>query len=155
LNDTIKLYRIVKTKLQSKALDGEGARLYGGRWNSKGKSCVYCASSQSLAQLEMLVHMQSTALFEYYSIFELSISHAQVTSIDAYPDNWQDEPAPSSTARIGDQWLVEGKTVSLEIPSVIVPEESNFLLNPLHDDFNSIVNSAVSRPLKFDERLKQ
>jgi RES domain-containing protein len=99
--------------------------------------------------------MQSSALFEYYSIFELSISHTQVTLIDAYPDNWQDDPAPSSTARIGDQWLVEGKTVSLEIPSVIVPEESNFLLNPLHDDFNSIVNSAVSRPLKFDERLKQ
>ena len=85
----------------------------------------------------------------------MSIKYTQVTSIDTYPDNWQDEPAPSSTARIGDQWLAEGKTVALEIPSVIVPQESNFLLNPLHYDFKSIVNSAVSRPLKFDERLKQ
>ena len=155
MNNTIKLYHIVKTKWKSKALDGEGARLYGGRWNSKGKSCIYCASSQSLAQLEMLVHMQSSALFEHYSIFEMSIKYTQVTSIDTYPDNWQEEPAPSSTARIGDQWLAEGKTVALEIPSVIVPQESNFLLNPLHYDFKSIVNSAVSRPLKFDERLKQ
>lgn len=102
MNQSIKLFRIVKTKWKSNALDGEGARLFGGRWNSKGRSCVHCASSQSLVQLEMLVHMQSTALFEYYSICELSISHAQVTTIDTCPDNWLDEPAPLSTARRGE-----------------------------------------------------
>jgi RES domain-containing protein len=154
LNNPIKLYRIVKTKWQSHALDGEGARLFGGRWNSKGKACVYCASSESLAQLEMLVHIQSSALLCSYSIFELHINPAQVSELARLPSNWQAEPAPPETAILGDQWLAEKSTVALKVPSVIVPREPNYLLNPLHADFHAIVENATSQPINFDERLK-
>lgn len=154
MSKRLQLYRIVKTKWKAHALDGEGARLFGGRWNSKGQACVYWVSSESLAQLEMLVHIQSSALLSNYTIFELSIEHSQVSKLNSYPDNWQDDPAPGDTAKLGDKWLHDNKTLALEVPSVIVPRESNYLLNPLHDDFEAIVNSATSRLLKLDERLK-
>jgi RES domain-containing protein len=102
----------------------------------------------------MLVHTQSSELLASYSIFELTIENAQVTTLETYPANWQGDPAPSSTANIGDKWLLDNATVALKVPSVIVPRESNFLLNPLHADFDTIVGRASNRSLKFDPRLK-
>jgi RES domain-containing protein len=154
LSNSIKIYRIVKTKWQAKAFDGEGARLFGGRWNSKANPCVYCASTESLAQLEMLVHMQKTSLLNHYTLFEVCLTSSQVMTLQTVPENWQDDPAPPDTAILGDKWLNDNNSVAFKVPSVIVSREVNYLLNPQHSDFPSIVNSAITQPVRFDIRLK-
>ena len=150
----LKLYRIVKTKWRDKALDGEGAKRYGGRWNSKGRACIYCASTEALAQLEMLVHIQKSDLLSSYTLFELTIKTDQVMQLEALPDNWQAEPAPVETAYIGDQWLEQTPSVALRVPSTIVTREYNYLLNPEHPEFDKIKKTAVALPVTFDPRLK-
>lgn len=154
MSNTIKIYRIVKTKWLEKAFDGEGARLFGGRWNSKGNPCVYCASTESLAQLEMLVHMQKSSLLSHYTLIEVSLTSSQVMTLQTFPENWQDDPAPPDTAVIGDKWLNDNNSLALKVPSVIVPREVNYILNPLHPDFPNIVKSTVTQPFRFDIRLK-
>ena len=154
MTQPLKVYRIVKTKWREKALDGEGAKLYGGRWNSKGKACVYCASTEALAQLEMLVHLQRFELLQHYTLLELTLNTDQVMRLDTLPDNWRTDPAPAETATIGDQWLNQAPSVALQVPSAIATNDNNFLLNPIHTDFNAIKKTVRALPFQFDPRLK-
>ena len=152
----IKGFRIVKRKWADTAFDGKGAGRYGGRWNSKGERCVYLAGSESLATLEMLVHLNSFQLREEYVVFRVDIPLGEVLKIDQkdLPDNWQEDPAPAETAIFGDDWLTSKQSVALWVPSTIIPSERNILLNPEHPSFDDIVAGAAARPYKFDQRLK-
>jgi len=151
---SITAWRIVKQKQTRVAFTGEGARRYGGRWNSKGVSVLYVAQSQSLAALEMLVHLGSGELLNYYSAISVSFDEHLVLDVDSasLPKNWKAYPAPKRLQKIGDVWVSAAKSVVLRIPSVIVPSENNFLLNPAHPDFDKL---AIGEPLRFrfDPRL--
>lgn len=151
----ITLYRIVKEKWQESAFDGEGARLHGGRWNSIGRSAVYVAASESLAILEILVHLKHTKALENYVLFtlELDESDALVLENDDLPDNWNEEPAPLQTAEIGDQWLSSYSSLALAIPSVIVPREQNYVLNTKHPGYPKLITTAKKHQISFDTRL--
>ena len=148
-------YRLVKRKYQDTAFDGEGARLYGGRWNSPGRACVYVASSESLALLEIMVHLESYRLLDAYALLRLTLPAESILRVGAedLPDNWQEAPAPAETADLGDGWLTSGQSLALALPSVVVPREFNYMLNPGHPLFDSIV--AAAEPLRFkpDPRL--
>lgn len=148
-------YRIVKTKWAEQVFDGEGARLYGGRWNSRGQRCVYLASSESLAMLEVLVHLQHSATLEHYSLFRLAIPESSILllELEDWPSDWQSQPAPVSTAEIGDQWLRSAASAALAVPSTIVPREHNYLLNLHHADCRAILASAEPLAFAFDLRL--
>ena len=145
-----RLYRIVKDRCASAAFDGEGARRYGGRWNSRGQRATYMADSIALAALELLIHLQSEPVLAVYRLFRLDLAADQIMHLATtdLPDDWQHQPAPPATARIGDEWLDRGLSLALQVPSVIVPEERNFLLNPAHPDYPTVVQRAWSRPLK-------
>ena len=147
-------WRIVKSRYASTAFDGEGARLYGGRWNSPGTRMVYTSSTISLAVLEVLVHLQEASLLSSYSLLSVSFDDAFVERLDRsmLPDGWRIYPPPSDLQRIGDDWVRSQRSVALEVPSVIVERESNYLLNPAHPDFSSVV---IGEPesFTFDERL--
>jgi RES domain-containing protein len=147
-------WRIVKSWYASTAFDGEGARLYGGRWNSPGTRMVYTSSTISLAVLEVLVHLQEASLLSSYSLISAGFDDALVERLDhsMLPDGWRTYPAPSDLQRIGDDWVRSQRSVALEVPSVIVESESNYLLNPAHPDFSSVV-IGESEPFTFDERL--
>jgi RES domain-containing protein len=151
---SITAWRIVKQRHTRVAFTGEGARRYGGRWNSKGVSVVYLAQSQSLAALEMLVHLDSGELLKYYVAIPLTFDARLVSSIDSssLPKNWRAYPAPKRLQKIGDTWVSDGKSALLRVPSVIVPSESNFLLNPDHPDFDKLGIGAPLR-FRFDPRL--
>lgn len=97
-------YRLVKRKWLKTAFDGEGARLYGGRWNSKGKACVYLASTESLAMLEVMVHLEDNQLLKEYALLEVTFREEVLMQLpeDVLPADWRAEPAPPSTAEIGD-----------------------------------------------------
>jgi RES domain-containing protein len=148
-------YRIVAPRWAHDALSGEGARKFGGRWNSAGKPMVYLGGSRALAALEMLVHLTTpSSRQKTYNIIEVGIPKELVTlyPASALPKDWQNSPAPMSTQEIGDDWLSATGQLALSIPSVLIPEENNILLNPLHPDFQKITSSAPNH-FTFDKRF--
>ena len=146
--------RFVKAGFAANAFDGEGARRSGGRWNSPGTSLVYASSTASLAMLEMLVHLGSAAVLPGYVLIECRFDPALVLPLQRaiLPANWQEYPAPAEVRAIGDRWVRQGRSVVLEVPSVILPQEHNFLLNPAHPKFSSL-KILPPTPLRFDARL--
>ncbi len=147
-------WRIVQAHVADLAFAGEGARRFGGRWNSKGFAVVYSSGSISLAILEVLVHIQIyDILEEYVSIpveFDQKLSLAM--NPDELPDNWNTDPSPPAIQQIGDNWVESRQSVILEFPSAIVPTEKNYLLNPAHPDFSKL-NFGSPAKLGFDSRL--
>jgi RES domain-containing protein len=146
-------WRIVREKHAANAFTGEGAALAGGRWNSRGIRVVYTSGSASLAALETLVHLNPLIRFKYL-VFQIDFDERLVEKVmaDSLTADWRDEPPPPSTKRIGDQWVKETRSAVLELPSVLIPTESNYLLNPAHSDFKSIA-IRKPEPFAFDLRL--
>lgn len=148
-------YRLVKHKRVDSAFDGEGARIFGGRWNSKGQPCVYLASSESLAILEIMVHINDYSLLKQYALIELTLPVDGLSRLasEDLPEDWQEEPAPQSTAAIGDTWLNGGENLALVVPSVVVPREDNFLLNTEHPSFKDVIAQAQVIDFNPDPRI--
>ncbi|WP_214000932.1 RES family NAD+ phosphorylase [Arsukibacterium sp.] len=151
----VKLYRLVNSKWAAQAFDGEGARLYGGRWNSKGQLCVYTAGSEALAILEILVHLNNRAPLAQYRLFQLTIDSNDIltVSLNNLPASWQLQPATADTAQIGNNWLAQQASLALSVPSVIAPREHNILLNPLHPNFETCLATATELDFMPDPRL--
>ncbi len=151
----ITLYRIVKQKYAVHAFDGRGARLYGGRWNSIGRSCVYVAGAESLAILEILVHLNRSTILDHYVLFTLELEEKDTMILNDVdlPTNWQEDPAPQDTADLGDQWLASLSSVALSVPSSIVPRERNYILNVAHPRFAELMASAKQYDISLDRRL--
>jgi RES domain-containing protein len=151
---TLTGWRIYKPKHATTAFTGEGSRLYGGRFNSKGVAVVYAAGSISLASLEMLVHLQAGDVLDQYVLRGVTFDSKLLRSVDVskLPPNWRASPAPPELQQIGDDWVASGGSVILQVPSVIVGEEVNFLINPAHPDFNKLT-LGPERPHGFDPRL--
>ncbi|MFU2209004.1 RES family NAD+ phosphorylase [Solidesulfovibrio sp. C21] len=148
-------WRVFQTRHIATALSGDGAKAYGGRWNTKGKAVVYAAATLSLAELEILVHVQDYTLLAaaQYSCIRLMFASRLVTNISPHdlPADWQRIEHPACK-HIGDAWISQGRTPVLAVPSVVIPQETNYLINPNHPDFASISASAP-RPFPFDARL--
>jgi RES domain-containing protein len=136
-------------------LDGEGARLYGGRWNSPGTALIYTAGTLSLAVLEYLVHLNPDKIpHDLVRIAgeipdTLAIRHI---AIETLPPNWNDLTLQPVTQTIGTQWVTAGLSAMLCVPSVVIPQESNYVFNPRHPEFSAITWS-VSEPFSLDPRL--
>jgi RES domain-containing protein len=145
------IWRIVKAKHAANAFDGEGARLFGGRWNNPGTSVVYCSHSLALAALEIFVHLDQWQIdFELVAIpvtFPAKISNTQLTSSELKALLKQQD-----MQTIGSEWASGKKSCVLRVPSAIIPQEENIILNPQHDDFKQIKIGAP-QPFNFDERL--
>ncbi|MGC2421314.1 MAG: RES family NAD+ phosphorylase [Candidatus Acidiferrales bacterium] len=152
---SVSAWRIVKRKHAADAFSGEGARLYGGRWNSPGVAMVYAVESRALAALEILIHLESSNLLGEYVVFEVKMDPALIIAFDSskLPDAWRSDPAPSGLQAAGDDWANRGASPVLRVPSAIVPEESLFLLNPLHRDFSKLLIGTPS-PFHLDPRLR-
>ncbi len=150
----ITAWRLIKSRHAATAFDGEGARLHGGRWNSPGTRVAYASDSIALAALEVLAHLQSTAVLQGYSVATLRFPEECVEVLDttALPGRWRRFPSPTENRAIGDQWVAEGRSLVLRVPSAIIPAAANFLINPSHADFDKVV---IGRPERFafDPRL--
>jgi RES domain-containing protein len=133
------VWRIVTHRFAASAFSGEGARLFGGRWNRKGEPVVYTAQSRSLAFLEMLV--QDEPLRANYVLIPAEIpGDIARLKIDSkqLPKHWRTLEARETLQEIGNQWLRSAKYCVLEVPSAVIPAELNLLLNPAHRDFARI-----------------
>ncbi len=151
----MKGYRLVKRKWSEQAFDGEGARRYGGRWNSKGKRCIYLASTPSLALLEIMVHLDDYSLLEDYRLYQMTIADSSLLELDpdSLPQDWDADPAPLSTAQIGNEWLGSLASTALYVPSTIVPMETNILINPAHQQYPEVLETATEIDFRADPRL--
>lgn len=146
-------YRIVKEKHAHRAFDGEGARLYGGRWNSQGAAVVYTSDSLALCCLEVSVNLPSYELLKDFVYFKLSFDEKFVRDADLQ-DGWNDRPISKVSQGIGDNWIRERDSAVLRVPSVIIPEGNNYLINFNYQDSNQIkFGDPIS--LDFDPRLKK
>jgi RES domain-containing protein len=146
-------WRLTKTRHLATAWDGEGAKRAGGRWNSMGVRVVYASATLSLALVETLVHLPS-GILPAYSAIPCEIEEPLIERIDPtdLPPGWKDYPPPREAQSIGDRWVAEARSAALRVPSVIVPSESNYVLNPAHPDFARI-RVGVPLPFPFDARL--
>lgn len=136
------------------AFDGRGNYLYGGRWTGDRRSAVYVASSTALALLETIVHAPSR-LLPRYVVFPVEFDDALVVDAEPsrLPANWRENPFPADLQAIGDAWLDRAESAVLRVPSAVVPDESNYILNPEHPDFRRI-RIGPSYPLDVDRRLR-
>ena len=147
-------WRIVRAARVHSAFTGEGGRVYGGRWNSRGTAVVYLSEHESLAALELFVHTMPLPPTERYLSFQLEWDDklTEYFPLKNLPARWNAEPPTFETMQIGDEWIRRGKSVALAVPSVLSTSEMNFLLNPRHTDFHRI---KISKPIeyRFDPRL--
>jgi RES domain-containing protein len=146
-------WRLTKTKLIAGAWDGQGARKSGGRWNSVGIAVVYTSGTLSLALVEVLVHLPS-GILPAFSAVRVDFDESMVTVVGAkdLPANWRDYPPPPATKAVGDLWVAQGSSLVLRVPSVIVPTEFNYILNPAHPAFADLT-IGEPMPFPFDPRL--
>jgi RES domain-containing protein len=147
-------WRIVQAHVADRAFTGEGARRYGGRWNSKGFAVVYTASSISLAILEVLVHIPIYGILEEYVHIPVEFDQDLAATLNSknLPDDWNQDPSPLAIRQIGDSWVENLESVILEVPSAIVPTEKNYLINPAHPAFKKLKIGSPTK-FQFDPRL--
>lgn len=149
-------WRIERAHRAATAFSGEGARLYGGRWNSPGIRVVYLSEHQSLAALEVFIHTQPLPPGDEYIVIGAEWDNAimEKCQTSRLPRDWRVSPSGLDTAAIGDRWMREARSAVLAVPSAIIPTETNFLLNPSHPDFRRI---RIGKPalFQFDPRMLQ
>ncbi|HUG41828.1 MAG TPA: RES family NAD+ phosphorylase [Longimicrobiales bacterium] len=149
----MKLWRIARAKHQR--LDGEGARLNGGRWNSEGYAVIYAASSAPLAVLELLVHVEVEDLPTDLVLSEIAVpDDVGITEVrlNQLPGDWNSMPDHPDCVRLGDEWVASSGTLLLRVPSAVMPRETNMLINPEHAEMER-VKVAAQEPFTFDPRL--
>ncbi len=149
------VYRIGITKFSSD-ITGKGARLNGGRWNHKLTPCIYTSESRSLALLEYTVNVSIDEIPRDLSFTILEIPEAAIHEWEEpeLPGNWKEIPAPSSTKDFGTAFLKEAKALVFKIPSRVISEEFNYILNPLHADSKKFKILEI-QDFVFDVRIKK
>ena len=150
-------WRLVKKKHAAAALSGEGARLGGGRWNHVGISVVYASETLSLAVLELFVHFTRRDITISRSLLAVPIEIPDsVTKIEVLPANlkkgWDSSPPPDFTKDLGTRWVHEGKSAILRVPSAVIQNEFNLVINLNHPDLGKIV-AGDARPFSLDDRV--
>ncbi|MGE5204502.1 MAG: RES family NAD+ phosphorylase [Chlamydiota bacterium] len=149
------MYRVLRKKYARTPFDGEGAYRYGGRWSSPGVRLSYTSEHQSLALLEYFVHVDKddppTDLVVAIAEIPDDLSRETV-DISQLPANWRDPAAPAELAQVGDEFAERKKHCLVIVPSVLVPREHNWLLNPGHPEFRRIVTGDLES-LIYDPRM--
>lgn len=147
------VYRISNCKFIDD-LSGRGAAMYGGRWNSEGVYVLYTAGGPSLAMLESLVHFGGRVVGDFCQVAIEVPDSCSILALrpEDLPDIWRENPSPDILKTFGNKFIADNKYLMMSVPSVLVPDESNYLLNPAHPEFKQ-VRILVKSKIRFDERL--
>jgi RES domain-containing protein len=138
----------------SQMMSGEGAYLFGGRWNSKGVKVVYLGSSLAQAAMELLIHLGRADILKGYHKMKVFFPEEVVQHIapSDLPKDWREPTMASSVQAVGDQWIVENSSLILQVPSAAVSGEYNYLFNPQHPDIDRATFGEITA-FTFDPRL--
>ncbi len=150
----MRLSRICRERFAAGAYSGEGAKLYSGRWNSKGVQVIYTSTSLALAAIETFVNLEPNLRPDDLVSMEAELPDSLATEhldMKTLPANWH-KSRGESLRHFGDEWFRAGKTVALHVPSAAVRGEWNVLLNPTHGDFRK-VKVQKPQPFEFDLRM--
>ena len=154
----MKVYRFVSTSFPD-GLSTEGARRNGGRWNSKGIPVLYCATSESLAMLELRVHVPNPyPRVRLRFVIEVPDDAVHEAPVTALPRGWNKLPPSPASKRFGDEWIAAGSSLGLLVPSIIASEERNILLNPAHARFSEVrvlKKSQVQMDMRLYEQTRR
>jgi RES domain-containing protein len=136
------------------AFSGEGARRFGSRWNAPGRPVVYVSLNLSLAALETLAHADRRRFERDYVAFEVTMPDDVILELldDDLPGDWRGRPFSPGARAVGDAWLAQRASVALSVPSVLVPQERNLLLDPEHPRFGEL-RIGPAQPFRFDARV--
>jgi RES domain-containing protein len=148
------VYRLCR-KAHANDLSGRGAELNGGRWNGKGTAMVYTSASRALCLVEIMVHVPAGIIPKDYYLVSISIpDNTHIIAIDPkdLPDNWSKNPVPASTQKMGNAFIARQEALVLKVPSAIVKDEWNYLINPSHKDFKKVKITSIEL-FSFDTRL--
>jgi RES domain-containing protein len=148
------VYRICKS-LYADDLSGSGARLVGGRWNSKGMPALYTSGSRALAVLEVLVHIPAAMVPKDYVVVSISIPDTMEVEEIAWikiKTEIEKNGIHANFSKLGNEWIKKIKTPVLKVPSVIVKDEFNYIINPLHPE-SAAIKIMERKPFTFDARL--
>ncbi|MDN5942702.1 MAG: RES family NAD+ phosphorylase [Nitrospira sp.] len=151
----MRVWRIIPKLHLSQVIDGEGARQFGGRWNQLGTRVVYTSATLSLAALEFLVNLdrdtEPDQLVAISADFpdDMHVEHIEVSNL---PKKWRSYPVPEELQDLGTAWVASASTAVLVVPSAVIPDERNYLLNPAHPDFKRF---RFNKPevFRFDSRM--
>lgn len=137
------------------AFSGDGSVLQPGRWHLRGTRCVYASSTLSLASLEIMVHVGGGRPPGNFVFFRVGLPDQVM--VEQVPDallrpDWRSSPGPLQLAEFGSNWVEEQRTAVLRVPSAVIPDEFNYIFNPLHPQFEMLV-IADPLPFEFDMRL--
>lgn len=148
------VYRIGKTKHASD-LSGEGAKIHGGRWNHKSIPCIYTSQSRALSLLEYTVNINVEDIPRALSVttFEIPDEDILIINEKSLPGNWKQIPIPSSTKDFGTLLLNNKSKLCIKIPSAVMAEEYNYILNPLHSN-SANIRIVEIKDLVYDLRIK-
>jgi len=147
----MEVYRIVHLR-RSKKLEASGNEA---RWNSAGNYCIYTSGTRALACLENIVHRSGEGLSEMFRTMVIEIPFSirmEIFDTKKLPDNWQAAENYFITQRLGDEWLRRNERAVMKVPSAIIPQEFNYLVNPRHRDFKKIKLKKVEL-FQFDARI--
>jgi len=149
------VWRISAARYAASAFSGEGGLKYAARWHHKGTAVVYTSATLALAALEMLANVEAGEIATDLVAISAAIPDIlTIVTMEAgkLPRNWRDYPGPDSLRMLGSGWAAGGESAVLSVPSVLIPSERNYLLNPAHPDFRRI---QIHRPaaFSFDPRL--
>jgi RES domain-containing protein len=151
----VDVHRLTRRKFAGKnPFDGEGSFLFGGRWSSIGTRVCYAATHRSLAILEYRVHIDLALLPDDLVIATLEVpDEIAIAPTPTLPEDWKEYPAPASLRRIGDRFIAEAQASLMLVPSVLVPQENNVMLNPVHPDARKMIRQRRLVPFLYDSRL--
>ena len=153
----MELFRIIQDEFAND-LSGNGARLFGGRWNSEGVFALYTSFTRSMALLETLAHTPANLLnIKIYQLVTLSVPDnelAAVILLSDLPVGWDVPDTRPLTKRLGDKFLRDKTSLLLSVPCVQMPEEINYVINPLHPDMGK-VKISHKRRIYFDSRISE
>jgi RES domain-containing protein len=151
----ITVWRVASERYADSLFSGEGAKQFGGPFNPPGFAVVYASATLSLALLELLVRVGTPARLGKLVAAEVTFAAASIARLadNDLPEDWQSSPPRSSTQKLGHQWIESGTSAVLKVPSVIVPQERNYLINLAHPEASHIQFGTI-RPFHLDARLR-
>lgn len=154
----MKLFRLTQKKFGAAPFNPIGAKLYGGRWNSKGTEALYFAESESLCCLEVFVHIKNDPqIIDQYDLYRIELPDRLIVKLDEedLPNSWRNIPVSEQTQEIGDEFLndPDPQFAALQIPSVISPRDRNYIVNVHHPEMKTIFDAHEKLSFTFDTRI--
>ena len=152
----IEVWRLVRSAFCPSprvAFSGEGAAIAGGRWNRRGTRVAYASWTRSLAILEILATIDRVDAPSDYAFVSATLEEGEIERLATLPSTWRAPARSEASIEIGEQFLTELKHLALAVPSAIVPQEYNYLINPRHPAFESLRVAENLEPFSFDDRI--